>query len=315
MVCYRPQPTVLLSATNRLKFFRDEDIAKECEAQRYGKFYRIPCCNCIGCSATYSRAWAIRASHEAYFYDQYPEQNLFITLTYSPKHLPPLGHLNRAVIPSFMRRLREYFFGRAARLEQIRYLSCGEYGEKYGRPHYHLCLFNSPFDDLSLQGRRDGVDVFTSADLEYLWPYGMSEIGVFSHDCANYTAGYVAKKLLRERKLEEEFDIFAPPPPNLPKEFVQRSTHPGLGKRFFDEFYKSIYAKDCIVLNGTKMGVPPRYYDRQLEKVNPLWFKTIKNQRLLSMETKFETLEELSRQEKVKMLEFRKHRERFSRVA
>ena len=31
--------------------------------------------------------------------------------------------------------------------KRVRYFHCGEYGEKFSRPHYHVCLFGFGFPD------------------------------------------------------------------------------------------------------------------------------------------------------------------------
>ena len=40
-----------------------------------------------------------------------------------------------------MKRLRKKYGSK------IRFFQCGEYGELYGRPHYHACLLNFDFPD------------------------------------------------------------------------------------------------------------------------------------------------------------------------
>ena len=87
---------------------------------------------------------AARAILEGNQYDNAP---LFLTFTYAPEYLPEGGELDRRALPLFLKRLR-------SRLEyyniqyNFSYMYCGEYGTKFGRPHYHMVLWNFPQDDV-----------------------------------------------------------------------------------------------------------------------------------------------------------------------
>lgn len=70
---------------------------------RGAKFIQLPCGQCIGCRLAHSRDWATRCVHEAHMHDY----NCFITLTYSPEHLPEGGTLVRKHFTDFMKRLRK----------------------------------------------------------------------------------------------------------------------------------------------------------------------------------------------------------------
>ena len=98
----------------------------------------LPCGRCMGCRLERSRQWAVRCLHESKCYDD----NCFVTLTYSPEHLPKGGTLVRKHLQDFIKRLRTANLDR-----KIRVFYCGEYGSELSRPHYHLCLFNFDFLD------------------------------------------------------------------------------------------------------------------------------------------------------------------------
>ena len=52
----------------------------------------------------------------------------------------------------------------------IRFDMAGEYGEKYGRPHFHACIFNFDFPDrVFLKTTSSGSKLYTSKILESLW--------------------------------------------------------------------------------------------------------------------------------------------------
>lgn len=119
----------------------------------------VPCGQCIGCKLEYSRQWAMRCHHEALCW----ETNSFITLTYSPEHLPSDQSLIKYHWQTFIKRLREQFvplnphpkpenpydrllepelyykiskenkqtpYGIFRRDNAIRFFMCGEYGEE-----------------------------------------------------------------------------------------------------------------------------------------------------------------------------------------
>ena len=115
----------------------------------------IPCGKCTGCRTEYSRQWAMRIKHEESLWDR----NCFITLTYEDKHLPRKGNSTTLIkkdFQDFMKRLREP--NESLDWEPpkpIRYYHCGEYGDQFGRPHYHAILFNTNFPDLKqIQGKK-----------------------------------------------------------------------------------------------------------------------------------------------------------------
>lgn len=115
----------------------------------------LPCGQCIGCRLEHSRQWAIRCLHEASLH----EHNCFLTLTFDDEHLPKSESLDVRDLQLFMKRLRkEYGKG-------IRFYACGEYGEKYYRPHYHLCLFNHDFHDKYLWKMSNDKPLYRSKSL------------------------------------------------------------------------------------------------------------------------------------------------------
>ena len=109
----------------------------------------VPCRQCSGCRQEYSRQWAMRNMHESSLWPN----NLFITLTYDNQHLPKHNTLIKKDFQDFMKRLRKK--KRSTTKNPIRFFHCGEYGEKFGRPHYHAILFNTQFRDReTLQGHK-----------------------------------------------------------------------------------------------------------------------------------------------------------------
>lgn len=104
-------------------------------------FYLFPCGHCELCRSKKSSEYCFRAACET---KTHPISPLFVTLTYRPEFLPFDGlHLDH--LQKFFKRLRSRldFFGLPT---DFRYLAVGEYGCKYGRPHYHIIFWNLPID-------------------------------------------------------------------------------------------------------------------------------------------------------------------------
>lgn len=222
----------------------------------------VPCGQCIGCRLEYSRQWAIRCMHEASLH----AENCFITLTYSPEHLPRDNSLNVRHFQLFMKRLRKYvsshYPGRT-----IRYFHCGEYGARYGRPHYHALLFGWDFPDrVFLRHTGAGSRLDRSRILETLWPFGYSSVGDVTFDSAAYVARYITKKVTGERAEEhyrwvdpETGEIF-----NRRPEYTTMSRRPGIAAEWYRRYKHEVYPRDEVIVKGRAMR-PPKYYDSLFE--------------------------------------------------
>lgn len=233
----------------------------------------LSCGQCIGCRLERSRQWATRCVHEASLYDD----NCFITLTYNNDNVPIDGGLNYSHFQLFMKRLRKRFPN-----DTIRFYMCGEYGENYGRPHYHACLFGFNFPDRVLHSRTgSGFFIYTSRILESLWSYGFSSVADFSFESAAYVARYVMKKITGQaaKRHYEVLDEMTGEIYNRSPEFCRMSLKPGIGARWWDKFGQSdVVPRDKVVINGVESTVP-RYYDKLLRRYNFLQYDDAKTRR------------------------------------
>lgn len=216
-----------------------------------GERLDLPCGQCIGCKLEKSRQWAIRCMHEASLY----EENSFITLTYNEQNLPSDGSLHLEHFQCFMKRLRK-----SVAPKRIRFYHCGEYGEKFSRPHYHSLLFGHDFRDKKYFSTRGDNTLFTSGSLSRLWPFGFSVIGDVTFESAAYVARYIMKKVTGE-KAEAHYDGRAP-------EYTTMSRRPGIGAKWFEKFRSDVYPNDRVVVRGS-YSRPPRFYDSLLGKDDP----------------------------------------------
>lgn len=248
MACYKPIQAYRTPNQAKLEF---QPSPETIEA------LKIPCGRCIGCRLENSRQKAMRGTLEAQMHDQ----NSWLTLTYAPGNEPPGESVNRRDLDLFMKRLRKrYGTG-------ISHLSCGEYGDRTGRMHYHVCLFGHDFGD-KYPWQKTGVGTLYRSDaLEEIWTEGHAIVGEVNFDTIAYTARYITKKITGD-KAEQHYQGKEP-------EFLSMSRKPAVGLRFVEEYADDIYPKDFVTIRGRKMK-PPVYYDRWLEKNNPNMYEEIK---------------------------------------
>lgn len=241
-----------------------------------GQLYtlQLPCGQCVGCRMERSRQWAVRCMHEASLHDE----NCFVTLTYDDDHLPADKSLHYRHFQLFNKRLRQHFEPKT-----IRFYMAGEYGEKFGRPHFHSCYFGLQFPDRRLhQKTSSGSMIYTSKILESLWPFGFSSIGDLNFQSAAYVARYVMKKMTGPLA-KDHYEWIDPETGQIhcrTPEFNRMSLKPGIGADWIEKYKDDVYPNDYVVVRGKKCK-PPRYYDTKLEKIDPIEFLTVKEQRKL----------------------------------
>ena len=272
MACYHPITAWYSKYTNdngkRPLVFAEKD------ARPFDDPMQIACGQCVGCRLERSRQWAIRCVHEASLH----ENNCFITLTFNNENLERRDNpwsLDVRDFQLFMKRLRKKFG------KNIRFFHCGEYGENFGRPHYHACLFNFDFPDKELWRISNGCRLYISESLSKLWPYGFVTIGDVTFESAAYVARYILKKVTGDNAenhyqwTDEETGEIHPRKP----EYTTMSRRPGIGKGWFDLYTSDVYPSDFVVINGKKMR-PPKYYDKLYETERPYEFEEIKCNRV-----------------------------------
>jgi hypothetical protein len=124
----------------------------------------VGCGACLPCYIKYAYQWAFRFEVHA------NENPIFycITLTYDEKHLPYVSDpktgkhyrtLMRSHAQKWAKDLRNLHNKRhkIAR-PKMSYMICGEYGDKFKRPHYHAIVFNvDPADILLSWKDSEGV--------------------------------------------------------------------------------------------------------------------------------------------------------------
>lgn len=289
MPCYSPIKAFDLGLkSNGLRYicFNDTEI-RQLKGASYQAFISnpenivsLPCRKCVGCRSDYRRDWACRCMHEASLH----AENCFVTLTYSDDNLPNNAGLDKTHYQKFFKKLRKQQNG------GIRYYLCGEYGSLTHRPHYHAILFGYCPRDLILlddQSRNEHV-LYYSTSLEKTWGHGFVSIGDVNHNTCSYVAGYIMKKRIKGKKhrakegvpLTEQqivenneltnyafFDEQTGEIKYVPNEFTACSTSPGIGRSYFDKYYREIYNADSVLYKNKELK-PPTYYDKCYRQID-----------------------------------------------
>lgn len=242
MPCYKP------TIASRLP---DGNISFKYQDTLTHENLQFPCGQCVGCRLDKARDTAIRCMHEASQYDA----NSFLTLTYSPEKLSSPS-LIRDDIDLFCKRLRKHA------KKKISIFGCGEYGSLLSRPHFHLCVFDFDFSDKKFLKRTDQNDsLFTSTKLENLWQHGFSTIGDLSFASACYVARYCTKKV-NGKHADEYYSGRSP-------EFAIYPRRPALGRNWIEKNIDMVSSNNYILQQGGIKTPVPRYYLKQIEKLNP----------------------------------------------
>jgi hypothetical protein len=267
MACYQPIPAHQNGPGERVILWPSPGLEN----------LAVPCGKCIGCRTIRATHWANRCSHEATLYTA----NSFLTLTYDDEHLPKNRHLRPEHLTRFLKRVRRRAANRDPRLDTdirhgVRFLACGEYGERTGRPHYHVLLFNCNFTD---RQRAGGTELWRSRTLNDLWSEGTTQfgecrIGDLTPASANYVAQYSLKK--QGNGDHDQDGVYRPPP------FMRMSLKPAIGSQWLHKYYLDL-EKGFITVDGRKQTIP-RAYLQKLKTIDPSLYDLISYKKHKHME-------------------------------
>ncbi len=226
----------------------------------------VRCGQCSGCRLEYSRSWAIRCVHEAKSH----ENNCFLTLTFNDTAMKARGHASLDVSDwqLFMKRYRRRIPVR------IKFYHCGEYGDENHRPHYHACVFGHDFEDKKRWKRsKSGEDLFRSAFLESLWPFGFSSVGALTFESAAYVARYIMKKQSGSLATNGRSSMgSAVLDYGTGKITARKQTYAtmsdGIGEKRFERYHREWFRDDAVTHDGREMRIP-RYYDFKMDALDP----------------------------------------------
>lgn len=233
--------------------------------------------------------------HEA----QLHQHNSYITLTYNEENLPKYRSLRHRDYVLFMKKLRHMAAKSLTRPNglvcspslktkagrpSVRFYLGGEYGELYGRPHYHAILFGIDFrDKLYNRKTQSGEKIYTSETLQQLWKHGYSSVGGVSFATAAYISRYIMKKRTGDNN-KTEYEILDPDTGEIAKkhkEYNCMSRNPGIGKEWWNQYKNDVTVGDYVITKNGRQLRPPRFYDKQLKKHDRALYEATKTAREL----------------------------------
>lgn len=220
--------------------------------QRNADWMQVPCGQCFGCDQAQAQAWALRCKYEMHSH----ELAAFATLTYAEEHVPIT--LQKRHLQAFLKRLRTAYLAQlppARRQDmaanRIRFFASGEYGDQFGRPHYHAILYglSESHDWLVADAWNTGRPHRRSLGFTTLTDVTDARIA--------YVAGYVDKKigwrhLRKEERIDNETgEVYTWQPP-----FIQMSRRPGIG----DQARQHLESWRLYAINQGHKQPVPRYF-------------------------------------------------------
>ena len=296
----------ILGSATRFKNLVDDFDSKAVDPVT-GEYYegiRIPCGRCVGCLLDRSREMATRIVCESLDYPE--DSNWFVTLTYGDDESRVNRYrvsrndddaliLDKRHVQLFFKSLREGYerkFGRRPYAVPIyydesldreielgtRFFMAGEYGDKTFRPHYHICLLNTPLPDVyDFATTSTGCTLYRSPWLESLWKFGFVTIGKLTYKSAAYVARYCMKKAGGYTR--EQYESIG-----LSPEFTNCSRRPGIGFLYCMKYGDHIFENDSIVLPSISKDQKnvqsiPRYFDKIYAEIDPLTVAKVKSKR------------------------------------
>ena len=303
MPCYHPMIAVR-ELNGKVKVIGAEASANvvnyRWQNESFIKTFTIPCGKCIGCRLEYSRQWAIRCVKEL---ETTKGQSWFLTLTYDNDHLPrktfqeeasgtrvQVGELRPTDLQLFIKRLRERV--RRKYNVELRFFACGEYGDKYKRPHYHAIIFNLPLEetDMSYWSSNEGHVLYRNSFIDEVWNKGIVTVQEVTWECCAYVARYVMKKATGPNGFSYASDN------GLQEEFVRMSRRPGIGQQYYinhkDDIFKVTFSDFgvkkvspgnlgyAVTNNGPVLLRSCKYYDKLFDVEDSFGLAQVKRGRL-----------------------------------
>lgn len=151
----------------------------------------VPCGKCYVCRKNKVDEWSFRLRQE----QKHANASHFVTLTYAPEHVPRTANnfktLHYHDLRKYWMRLRKWMKHDGVALGDLRYYAVGEYGENFGRPHYHAIVLNATIDHIIEAWCV--IDRGTTREQARGRPIGHVHIGTVTTDSIAYCVKYLDK--------------------------------------------------------------------------------------------------------------------------
>lgn len=204
----------------------------------------VSCNHCINCLIAKQSALEFLCKKELLEVYKSGQGASFVTLTYNDSNVPlnSNGHftLRKSHLQKFMKRIRrnmEYYGDH----RKFKYIACGEYGDFFGRCHFHICYLGLSDSDMIKYSRK-------------CWKYGLVDVGCLSAGGIRYVLNYMQKssKDSNVKILRDSEDVESP--------FLIHSV--GLGKKWILSHYDDIVESRFTFNNNGKINLFPKYVMR-----------------------------------------------------
>lgn len=209
------------------------------------KYILVPCGKCPACLSTKRDDLAFRLDAEYNARDTLC--SLFITLTYASEYVPIhvndiTGEEYMQVSPEDIHNFFKYFRKLGKNLDlRFTYFLASEYGDQFGRPHYHAIFFIKHIDSRNIL-----EDVTKLVQTAWYRGFVKVEFPRASFSALNYVTKYVIKDVCLD--LKEEYR----------KNFTRRSKGLGLSCIYGNTFRVGQTLKFADSEN--RVHILPRYY-------------------------------------------------------
>lgn len=218
-------------------------IKKNLPAAQYPDGLVVPCGKCIGCRISKAREHSMRILHELTAH----EKAVFVTLTYEDDQLPDNLSLRKSDLQKFIKRVRKTL---EHQKRKIRYYACGEYGDQYQRPHYHLIVFGL------------GLEKEDKEIVKKCWPFcdwsqpsiAKKSFGLVEPKSIAYVARYIEKKLTGDYA-ESEYTARG-------REPVFKVSSLGMGRDYLSKNALKLTQNMCDTVMGVRHSLPRYYLDK-----------------------------------------------------
>lgn len=181
------------------------------------------------------REWVLRCMYENEDHDS----SVFLTITYSNDNLPPGNKLVKRDLQNYIKRLRHL-------VPPFKYFACGEKGDRFGRPHFHLIMF--------------GLSEMHKEYMNIAWEKGFTYLGEVNVKSIQYVSKYLDKKALESAKNNIDGRSSDLSIKNKPYFMVCSK---GLGLQHARRIVEQMIVHG-VTLNGVPMSIP-RYFHKKLE--------------------------------------------------
>lgn len=282
MACSRPNLGGY-SPLEGFKFLGPRTMEREAREILYNDTIDLPCGKCELCRVDMRYSKALRIMLEA---ESWPEKSYFITLTFNNENLGD-GELNHSEWAQFIKNFRRKFceakhcklkdrggknHGReySKTFKKIKQVMCGEYGDQFGRKHFHGIIFNHEFTDARFTGfySQKGNPIYTSDSLAEAWGKGSVQVEQVTFDLALYVGAYVT-------------DLHDEPEANHGHKKKQYGRFgKGIGLEWIRKYWRDVLISGRVKTLDRDYPAP-RYFLKKIEEMYPDEYERYKRENYL----------------------------------